>query len=232
MSKGFFLGVIFVCFVVVGLLFADSAGVLPQPFYSVVYKIEDAFFARAKSELPYLEKFEGHWNVTFTPKEKETDISACAPMEGPVVVHNGAMVGTIGTLDRSMLLKATIVYRGDVMGTLSGRAAQNGTVQGTLGEGRGSGSWEDSLGCKGDIGFTKLDPVVDPVQGHVVSAEGDVKLVRSAKEEWLYPEQLLYENDVITVGEGSSARIIIGLEVQDIVLSSGELYTVPKVRTY
>lgn len=220
------------CFVVVGLLFADNAGVLPQSFYSVMYKIEDAFFPRAKSEFPYLEKFEGHWNVTFTPKEKETDVSACAPMEGPVVVHSGAMMGTIGTLDRSMLLKATVVYRGDVVGTLSGRAAQNGTIQGVLGDGKGSGSWKDSFGCKGDVGFVKIDPVVDPVQGHVVSAAGEVKLVRSGKEEWIYPEQLLYENDVIKVGEGASARIIIGLEVQDVTLAGGELYTVPKVRTY
>lgn len=220
------------CFAVVGLLFADNAGVLPQSFYSVFYKIEDAFFPRAKSEFPYLEKFEGHWSATFAPKEKETDVSACAVMEGSVTVHSGAIAGTIGTLDRSMLLKGVVVYKGDLTGVLSGRAAQNGTVRGVLGDGQGSGSWEDSFGCKGSIEFVKLDPVVDPVQGHVVSVEGDVKIIRGGKEEWAYPEQLLYAQDTIRVATGASARIILGLELKDLTLGSDTTYTVPKVRTY
>lgn len=159
------------------------------------------FFASAP--VPYLQKFEGRWRVSFAPDQASLAQGlGCTPVTTVATVHNGAMSDS-SLLSATLGLRATIQSNGALAGTFNIDQTHNGPVQGSISGDGGSATWSDTLGCKGTASFQKLDAVVDPVTGRVVSAQGAM-LVRGGAHSELLPGTSLYGGDVVDATQGQA----------------------------
>jgi hypothetical protein len=205
MAKAIFVGFFVIFFGIVGLIFAFQFDMLPQPLYSLVYKVELSVPFLRNSIPPSLEKFEGTWSIAFAPIRAQSDIGSCAIETGLLHVHAGTFSGTIGGVGSTLPVNASTTDDGRMTGTIGGTATvRKGTLAANLQDGYGRGAWNDQYECSGTIVLTKQEPASDPVQGTVVSVDGDVELVRGSKTRPLLPGRPLYMGDVIEVHDGTA----------------------------
>ena len=202
---------------------AFSLNMLPSSIYAYTYQLFS--FGSPQSTYPYLTKFEGHWQADLTPVATQTAVAQCTFKSGVVIVHDGTLSGSVGTLNDYMSLSATIDPDGHLTGTTvrSGNG-NDGSIEATIVTTHGQGSWTDAFGCQGTLSLKKVDPFEDPSKGSIVSYAGDVTLVRAGGSESPTPGQLLYVGDEIDVPSNGSAYLSIGL--QTVNLMGGQTYKV------
>jgi hypothetical protein len=211
--KLFFMTVFLLVISGIGTMLLYKLNYLPQPVYAFLYQY---VATSSKASYPYLEKFEGHWTVAFEPNVTGTDIVRCSSETGTVKVHNGHVTGTVGELSRYVSVDAKVDTNGVLAGITKRGSDEAGAVHALLANGRGAGDWSDALDCKGSITLTKLEPVVDPVAGKLISFGGSVKLLRSGVKTDPLPGVLLYDGDAIEVAAGSKIFLSLGVEGQPI----------------
>lgn len=216
-------------------IIAASFGILPSSFYSAMHTIEN----RVRLGLgiyatePYLQKFEGRWALSFVPSEVESQIGNCAHAEGDVVVRNGVLTGTVYSKSPDLSFSVSGSVRED--GTLRGSTqtgGRTGKFSGSVAGARGSGVWNDAIDCTGALSLTKKDAIIDPIQGKVVAVQGSVYIKRGTELVLAYPNQVLYVNDEIQVGDGGDARVSLGPKQQQLEIGVGEHYTVKDMGGY
>ncbi len=206
MAKTIFIGFFVLFFGAVGFMFAFQFDMLPPPLYSLAYKIELGTPFLSSRIPPSLEKYEGTWSITFAPIRVQSDIGVCAIESGLLHVHSGVFSGTVGSTGSTLPITASTTDDGRLMGAIGGSSAvRKGTLGANLQNGYGRGAWNDQYECSGTIVLTKQEPAVDPVQGTVVSVDGDVELVRDGEARPLLPGRALYKGDVIDVHDGSAS---------------------------
>ena len=203
MGKAFLIGIPLAVFIAIGAVFLSGLGLIPAPVYSFLYVAELHIPFFQPNIIPYLEKFEGNWNVSLTPSPGvSSTITNCTTTGGLVHVHNGVFSGTIGHTGSALPFTATTTEEGSLVAAFGGVTLYVGQVQATLQGAAGQGEWSDNYGCSGTAQFQKIDPVVDPVLEQVVSAKGDTELVRDGIQEPLMPGLALYAGDEIHTGDG------------------------------
>lgn len=205
--KAFLITVVIVCFAAVGGAMLAGLGLIPQPIYSFLYDIEKSLGLGGESDVPSLQKFEGYWRVAFVPTIEESELGKCVHVEGNLRVHNGLFSGSIGPFGSSMGVRASTTENGTVSGVFSTAGIHRGTINGRLRDQFGTGTWVDNYECRGTIAFTKLEPVVDPVQGHITQFSGEVTLFRGGVPRWAVAGQPLYVGDRVEVGTNSEALV-------------------------
>ncbi len=200
---------------------------LPQPVYAFLYqRLEPS----SKSTSPFLQKFEGHWAISFEPNVTGTDIIRCSSETGTLSIHNGAVTGTVGELSRYVAVQAKVDTNGTLAGKTKRGSDEAGEVTAQLNQGTGRGEWSDAIDCKGSIALTKVEPIIDPVLGKLVSFGGSVKLLRINIESDPLPGQLLYEGDVIEVPDGGKAYVSLGSAGQPLTLVGKTTYEIRTVK--
>jgi hypothetical protein len=157
----------------------------------------------ARSTAPYLQKFDGRWRVVFAPTEQSArDGLGCQSVQATARAHAGTLSNR-GLLLPALGIEASITAEGNLSGTFSQNKAHAGPLEGRLAGSAGAGSYSDDLGCRGNIVFTKLDPVADPVMGRVISTRG-ARLVRAGASKELLPGESLYAGDIVDATEGQA----------------------------
>jgi hypothetical protein len=226
MSKAFLIGTVLAAFIAIGVLILSDLGLLPASVNVFFNTIERTIPFLQSRVMPSMEKFEGTWTVTLNPSAPENDIATCNTIAGLLHVHNGAFSGTVGPFGSALPFHASTTQQGAVSGFYGGATAQTGTIIGTLENGAGSGTWSDSYSCSGTATFAKEDPVIDPVQGKVISISGDVRLVRDGESGFVMPGWALYAGDELRIGDGR-ALLAMGFALSPVTLSSNMTYVVP-----
>jgi hypothetical protein len=204
MAKAFFVSVIILLFGGVALLFAAQLGAVPAPVYSFLYELELSIPFVNSSVPPYLQKFEGNWQITLTPQNAETELGSCVVISGLLHVHDGVFSGVAGELGSSYPFIASTTPDGALSGTFGGTTLRMGNFAATLADGQGNGTWSDSYGCQGSAVLQKQDQIVDPVKGKIVSANNGAYMMRGGGQVALYPGLLLYAGDEIITGNGTA----------------------------
>lgn len=209
----------------VGFFVAFNANALPVAVYDYVYQ---NFDIATTAQTPSLEKFEGHWEGTLVPAAAWSDVERCPTNNGAIHIHNGAVTGTLGGLNNYVTVKAQVDQFGNLIGTTVGGGQNMGTVTGVLLGTAGTGKWKDSLDCRGSVTFRKLDPVIDPIAGKILSFIDGVSLRRSGKSETPALNEGLYPGDVVDVPAGASVNLTIGtgFDAQPKTLTGPTTYTV------
>lgn len=215
-----------VCFTAViagvGFMAAFSLNVLPQSVYSFVYN--NLALNSPQSQYPYLTKFEGHWQTTFTPLVAQSQIAQCEADTGTLTIHDGHISGTLGALNRYVTISAEVAQDGTVRGKTIRGEGNEGKITATILKTDGSGEWTDAFDCRGTFTMKKIDPYKDPSRGFIVSYNSNVVLERGGKSVLPNPGEFLYVGDVLTVPQNGSALLSIGLE--SVSLTGGQTYTV------
>jgi hypothetical protein len=205
MAKALLIGFFTIFFGAVCLMFAFQFNMLPQPLYSLAYKIELSTPFFSSRIPPSLEKYEGTWSITFAPDRAQSDLGICAIETGFLHVHSGVFSGTVGAAGFSLPIIASTTDDGRFAGNLGGTASvRKGTLAANLQGGYGRGSWKDLYECTGTVILIKQEPAVDPVEGTTVSVDGDVELLRNGTSRHLSPGRTLYRGDVIQVHDGAA----------------------------
>ncbi len=225
--KGFLITVVIICFSAIGVAIVAGLGLVPQPIYSFLYKVERDLGFGGLSSTPYLQKFEGYWNMYLVPSIVESELGKCASVEGSVRVKDGRFSGSLGSFGSSVGIRASIVENGTWSGTFSTAGVHKGTIKGKILNGKGEGTWGDNYECKGTVVLTKLDPVVDPVQGNITSLTGEARLIRGGEPRWVLPGEALYVGDKVEVGTNSEAVVTMKRSGKTNV-SAGTGFTVPE----
>lgn len=225
--KAFLITVVIFCFAAVGLAMVAGLGLVPQSVYSFLYEIERDLGWGGKDGAPYLQKFEGYWEMTLTPSIPESEIGTCNGVTGSVRVKDGQFSGSIGSFGSSMGIRANVQENGTMSGTFSTAGVHKGTLQGKMLDGRGDGSWTDNYECRGTIALKKLDPVIDPVQGNITSLKGEARLIRGGEPRWALPGEALYVGDKVEVGTNSEA-IVTMKQSGKTTVPAGTGFTVPE----
>jgi hypothetical protein len=226
MSKAFLIGIVLAGFIAIGVLFLSGLGLVPASVYAFLHTVEGTIPFLQPSVMPFTENFEGTWTVTFNPSVAESDIATCDTLTGSLHVHHGEFSGTLGPFGAAVPFHANTTEQGVLIGSFGGTTAHTGTISGTLQNGAGSGMWSDSFSCGGTVTFKKEDPVIDPVQGKVVSFKGDVQLVRGGETGFVSPGLPLYVGDELQVGDGS-VLLGMGFALSPVTLLSNMTYVVP-----
>jgi hypothetical protein len=224
--KAFLFTILFGAFALIGFVMLAGLGLIPQSWYSLWYSAEQSLGLGGTSVVPYLEKFEGYWDISMQPAMAESEIGKCTSMEGSVRVQNGEFSGSIGPFGSSVGIHASTTEKGDVAGGFSTAGIHHGTIMGKIYNGAGQGTWVDNYECKGTITFTKLDPVVDPVQGTIQSFTGDVSLTRGGTPRWIVAGEPLYVGDLVQVSTNSEALVVVG--GQKTTVGAGSQFVVPE----
>lgn len=203
MAKAFLLGLFGLFFTAILVLFAYQFNMLPVSVYPFAYKLMQSFPFLAPIP-PSFEKFEGTWAVTFTPRRPQSDIGTCDLPSGSLHVHAGKFTGAVGFSGPSVPITANTTDDGRLTGIIGNASTvRKGTLVADIQNGVGRGVWEDGFECDGTVLFTKQQAVIDPVQGRVVSAGGDSKLLRNGEIRPLLPGMLLYVGDTIEARDGT-----------------------------
>lgn len=208
MGHKLFFMIFFLC-VVAGIAFmaAFSLNLLPPNLNHFVYSIFPS--SSKETQLPYLEKFEGHWGATFNPSQNWSQVARCANSVGTFTVRNGKITGTIGSVGSSGV-QGSITPEGLVSGAFTIGGQNKGTFTGRIVGISGELAWKDSVDCTGIIKLQKLDPVSDPVVARVSSFIDGITLTRSGVTESPSIDETLYEGDVLNLPAGSSVRLLVG----------------------
>jgi hypothetical protein len=227
MSKAFLIGTVLLAFIAIGVWVVSDLGLLPTSVNVFWDTIERTVPFLQATIMPSMEKYEGTWTVTLRPSAPQSDIASCDTITGVLQVHNGQFSGGIGPFGSALPFHASTTEQGVLAGSFGGTSDRTGTVNATLDNGAGSGTWSDNYNCGGAVTFTKDAPVIDPVQGKVVSVAGDVVLVRNGAVGSASPGLPLYAGDELQVGDGH-ALLGIGLTLNPVTLSSNTTYVVPE----
>ena len=223
MNKGPFFVVLFGLVAGFLLFLLGIAGFLPQSFYDEYHSVVGLL--PGGGALPYMQKFEGGWSVSFIPRAGETDLGTCSKLDGTVYVHNGVFTGSIGSVSGPPIaFTATADIKGAVTGKIRSNAGESGTFEASVAGANGSGTWSDVFDCTGSLALSKRDPVVDPVGGHIVSFTGNPTLVRGGVTEPLTIGEQLYSGDIVQASGGSV--ILVGLGLYPQTVENGTEFTV------
>ncbi|MGH7141365.1 MAG: hypothetical protein ACREGH_01890 [Minisyncoccia bacterium] len=200
----------------IGFMWLFEAGLLPNGLYAPIYNFIDASPLATRADDPALEKFEGHWTLTFSPSASSSPLSECPEFTTFVDAHNGAFSGHATIPGYLIVVAASTTVSGTVSGTLSSSisnsGAYSGQFEGTISGTLGSGSWQDSLECSGVWQLTKLGPANDPAQARIVSLNGLVILERDGDAgTYAEPQENLYVGDVLKTPAGGSATLEVGI---------------------
>jgi len=225
--KALLVATIIICFAAVGFAIVAGLGLVPQPIYSFLYKIEKNLGFGSASNTPYLQKFEGYWEMSLTPSVVESELGKCPSLQGNVRVKEGQFSGSLGEFGSSAGIHAKVTESGVWSGTFSTAGVHTGTIKGKIINGKGEGSWVDNHDCKGTVTLTKLDPVIDPVQGTISSLMGEARLTRGGELRWAVPGEALYVGDKVEVGTNSEATVTMTRSGKTIV-RAGTGFTVPE----
>jgi len=226
--KGLLITVVIVCFSAIGIAIVAGLGLVPQSVYSFIYSIEKDLGIGGSSTLPYLQKFEGYWDMKIEPSIVESELGKCMIVQGSVRIKEGKFSGSLGPFGSSVGIQAKVAENGTWSGTFSTAGVHKGTLQGKLVNGKGEGVWVDNYECKGTVALTKLDPVEDPVQGTITSMTGEVRLVRGGQPRWAVAGEVLYVGDKVEVGTNSEATVIMKQSGKTTVPAGAE-FTVPEL---
>lgn len=226
--KAFLIAVLFSAFAVIGVVMLAGLGLIPQSLYSLVYTAEQSLGIGGISKAPYLQKFEGYWSIAFEPSIVESDIGKCKSVAGNIRVRDGKFSGSIGPFGSSVGIHASTTENGMLSGGFSAAGLYKGTFKAKLYGARGSGEWVDSYECRGTVMLVKLDPIIDPVQGSIVSMIGTVRLVRDGEARWVLPGQVLYVGDRVDVSSNSEAVVVMNKSNQKTTIPAGAGFTVPE----
>ena len=216
------------CVLAIGALFLFSSGLLPQGVYALTYEVWDNTpFASASTE-PYLEKYEGHWALTFKPTTISSPYGDCPALTVILAAHDASLAGH-GAVSRYLFtMEANINHQGELSGTFStANQEYTGTFSGGIAAQSGYGSWQDNLGCSGTWILSKLGSVIDPVQAIVTSLSGSPELERSGTSQALWLNMNLYAGDTVTVPADSTAIIALGPSLTPMNIPAGSTYAVP-----
>lgn len=225
--KPFLIGVLFITFIAIGGAILAGLGVLPQSVYSMVYSVEKTLGIGNGVTKPYLEKYEGYWDVAFTPSSPQSELAKCNLLEGTIRMHDGNFSGSIGPLGSSVGIHITAAGNGSLSGGFSAAGIFKGTIDGTIFNGAGQGTWVDNYECSGTITLTKLDPIVDPVQGLIITFNGDMQVTRDGVSVDAIPGQQIYEGDILDIPPKGDAVISLGLAGQKVTLTERMHFVVP-----
>lgn len=225
--KALLITVVIVCFAAVGIAMVAGLGLVPQSIYSFLYKVEKDLGFGGTSDAPHLQKFEGYWDISLTPSIVESELGKCSNIEGTVRVQSGQISGSIGSFGSSIGIRAKVTENGMWSGTFSTAGVHKGTIKGKILNGKGDGTWGDNYDCRGTISLTKLDPVIDPVQGNITSLVGEVRLTRGGELRWAVPGEVLYVGDKVEVGTNSEAIVTMKRSGKTTV-PAGTGFTVPE----
>lgn len=226
--KALLITVVIICFAAVGIAITAGLGLVPQSVYSFLYNVEKDLGLRGPSKTPYLEKFEGYWDMELVPSIVESELGKCSSVEGTVRVQDGQFSGSIGSFGSSAGIRAKVVENGTWSGTFSTAGVHKGTMQGKILHGKGEGSWVDNYECKGTVVLTKLEPVVDPIQGNITSLVGEARLTRGGELRWVVSGEALYVGDKIEVGTKSEVIVTMKRSGKTVV-PAGTGFTVPEL---
>jgi hypothetical protein len=231
MSKASFIFSILLFLVIVAGIVSYNLELLPQSVYPVLYSIESAM-PFLPTPAPYLEKFQGYWALVLTPDPTQ-EASVCVLNNETISINNGELTGTLTISGTFVAMSATVAPDGTFTGVLNVSSQQTGTFQGQFVGSVGTGTWQDSaLGCQGQLGLTKLEPVIDPVMGHVVSINGDVVVERDGTPEPVAIDESLYAGDVVSVPSGGTAFLAVGPGLSPVTVAGGTNYTVPNTSVF
>ena len=211
----------------VGLVVAAMVGVVPLAVSNIFYDLENNFIFHSRV-VPSLQKYEGHWVVAIKGIESTSDATPCLGYDGTIFTHNGIFTGKIGVLASQLVLDATATTDGLLTGAMTFDTTHTGTLEGSVLGTTSTGTWKDTLGCMGVFTFTKVEPVVDPIKGHVVTYRGNPTLTRDGVTTPLRVDEILYEGDTIEAQDGSSALLAMGPNGDDVTVGFGTRYTVTK----
>jgi hypothetical protein len=220
--KLFFLCTFLAVLACVGLLVLFKLNLLPASVYRA------AFFVNSSSGIvpPSLEKFEGSWSMQFTPTSDTLDPARCPQESGVASVHSGQFSGSLGQFTSEIRLLATVDENGALLGTTTFAGQTVGAITGQLRGEDGAGQLDYATDCKGTFTLHKLDSVVDPVAGKLISYSGDVHLWRNGADMKLVLGQSLYTGDRFDVPAGGSAYLSLGLDGTPVTVLGPATYTV------
>lgn len=205
-----------------GLFLAGLFGQLPD---SLQVRFAETIGSFSGSPAPYLQKFEGRWQLTLGDGGSAQGLD-CSGGQAIVAVHNGAFAARLDLPGKTRNIQGAIAWDGALQGTIAA-GPQSGSIKGAVSGVVGQGSWKDVFDCSGTVTLAKLDPVVDPAIGRVVSFGGSLTLVRGDGSQGAYADELLYVGDRLTAG-GGDATLSFGLYPPKVVtVPSGTTYTVP-----
>lgn len=230
MHASFFKIFFLLCTVAIGWLFLFWSGLLPQHIYVATYGITDALPMSKQAAKPYLQKYEGHWTLTFIPGRAHSPYRACPAFSVITTVRDGRMTGRVSIPGHLLGIEASTTPAGIFDGMFySGDRHYTGHMSGTVHGAEGAGGWSDSEECFGDWQLVKSSNVIDPIQGRVATLQGRVLLVRGNASEETWSGQALYAGDVIKVPAGASVTLELGVEEQIVELAGQITYAVPDV---
>jgi hypothetical protein len=217
---------LFVAVMLLALLF--KLNYLPQPLYEFVALHIGSH--GSGPTYPYLQKFEGRWTMSFEPSVNGTDVVRCSSQTGYLAVHNGATEGSLGALADTVNIDASVAADGHLSGRVVRGPDQVGSVDVEVSGANGQGSFRSAADCVGSLKIHKLDPVVDPVVGKLVSFGSAVTLKRYDTTTNPYPGQQLYEGDIIDVPAGTTAYVTLGVLANKVNLEGPTTYVVKPER--
>ena len=88
------------------------------------------------------------------------------------------------------------------------------------------------MGCSGQLALTKLEPIVDPTAGRIVSITGVMTIQRGSESSTGIMGENIYPGDILSAPAGSSALLEVGQSGAAVTLLGGTSYTVPNVTAY
>ncbi len=210
----------------VGFMAAFSLNLLPQPVYLFFYT--SLAGTSPESQYPYLTKFEGRWQTTLTPLAAQTEIAQCEVSIGTLTIHDGQVTGRMSTLNRYITIVGVVDEEGVLRGKTRRGQGNEGSITGNIIKIKGEGDWTDSYDCRGTFSMKKIDLLMDPSRGSIVSYAGNVFLIRKGISQLPNPGKQLYVGDVIKVSANGSA--LVSIDFEPVSLTGGMTYTVSKAR--
>jgi hypothetical protein len=233
MSKAVFIFTILLFLICVASITFYNLGLLPQSAYRFLYGIENTL-PFTQHSAPYLEKFQGYWTLTLTPDAASEQVSVCKATSGTISVNNGDLSGTLAITGSFVGVDAMVASDGSFMGQVTAAGSAAGSLQGQLVGSAGTGTWKDTvLNCQGQLGLTKLEPVIDPVAGRIVSFSGNVNIQRGTSTQNVSIDESIYPGDIITAGSDGEALLGTGSGFfTAIKIDPNTSYTVPNVAAY
>lgn len=228
MVSSLFRTIILLGVIILGFLWLFQAGLLPQNVYSPLYGFLDALPFTEHADDPALQKFEGHWMLTFSAEASSSPLGTCLNFTTVVAAHDGMFMGHVTIPGYLISIEASTTENGAVSGklssTLSDTGAYGGAFSGAISGASGSGSWQDTFQCRGTWQLKKTAPVVDPTQARIISVDGLVTITRDGNRLYAEPQENLYAGDVVQTPTGGDATLEEG--------SGEELVTIPENTTY